>query len=81
MVMLGYNDNPEATAKTIDTEGWLHTGDLGCMDKRGCLRITSRVREMIIRGGENLFPAEIKNTLLKHPAIAEIAVIGVPDEK
>lgn len=80
-VMLGYNDNPEATAKTIDAEGWLHTGDLGRIDTRGYLKITGRVKEMIIRGGENLFPAEIENTLLEHPAIAEIAVIGVPDEK
>ena len=80
-VMLGYNDNPEATAKTIDAEGWLHTGDLGRMDARGYVKITGRVKEMIIRGGENLFPAEIENTLLEHPAIAEIAIIGVPDEK
>lgn len=80
-VMLGYNDNPEATAKTIDAEGWLHTGDLGRVDARGYLKITGRVKEMIIRGGENLFPAEIENTLLEHSAIAEIAVVGVPDEK
>ena len=80
-VMLGYNDNPEASAKTIDAEGWLHTGDLGRMDARGYLKITGRVKEMIIRGGENLFPAEIENALLEHPAIAEIAVVGVPDEK
>ena len=80
-VMLGYNDNPEATAKTIDAEGWLHTGDLGRMDARGYVKITGRVKEMIIRGGENLFPAEIENTLLEHAAIAEIAVVGVPDEK
>jgi fatty-acyl-CoA synthase len=80
-VMLGYNDNPEATAKTIDSEGWLHTGDLGRMDARGYLKITGRVKEMIIRGGENLFPAEIENALLEHPAIAEIAVVGVPCER
>jgi fatty-acyl-CoA synthase len=80
-VMLGYNDNPEATATTIDAEGWLHTGDLGRMDARGYLKITGRVKEMIIRGGENLFPAEIENALLEHPAIAEIAVVGVPDAK
>jgi len=80
-VMLGYNDNPEATAKTIDSQGWLHTGDLGRMDERGYLTITGRVKEMIIRGGENLFPAEIENALLEHPAIAEIAIVGVPDEK
>jgi fatty-acyl-CoA synthase len=59
--MLGYNDNPEATAAAIDAEGWLHTGDLGTMDERGYLAITGRVKEMIIRGGENLFPAEIEN--------------------
>jgi len=80
-IMLGYNDNPEATAKAIDANGWLHTGDLGTMDARGYVKITGRVKEMIIRGGENLFPAEIENALLEHPAIAEIAVVGVPDEK
>lgn len=81
LIMRGYNDDPEATAKTIDKEGWLHTGDLGRMDERGFVRITGRVKEMIIRGGENLFPAEIENALLEHGAIAEIAVVGVPDEK
>lgn len=80
-IMLGYNDNPEATAKTIDSDGWLHTGDLGRMDARGYVKITGRVKEMIIRGGENLFPAEIENAMLEHDAIAEIAVVGVPDEK
>ncbi len=80
-VMLGYNDNPEATAAAIDKEGWLHTGDLGRMDKRGYLKITGRVKEMIIRGGENLFPAEIENAMLEHASIAEIAVVGVPDER
>jgi fatty-acyl-CoA synthase len=80
-VMLGYNDDPEATAKTVDPEGWLHTGDLGTMDARGFVRITGRVKEMIIRGGENLFPAEIENVLLEHPGVAEVAVVGVPDAK
>lgn len=80
-VMLGYNDNPAATAQTIDAEGWLHTGDLGRMDPRGYVKITGRVKEMIIRGGENLFPAEIENTLLEHEAISEIAIVGIPDEK
>ena len=80
-LMLGYNDDPEATARTIDTDGWLHTGDLGTIDCRGFLRITGRVKEMIIRGGENLFPAEIENVLLEHPDVAEVAVVGVPDEK
>jgi len=79
--MLGYNDDPEATAQAIDAEGWLHTGDLGTMDERGFVRITGRVKEMIIRGGENLFPAEIENVLLEHPAVAECAVVGVPCER
>ncbi len=81
LVMLGYNDNPQATAATIDTEGWLHTGDLGRMDARGYVRITGRVKEMIIRGGENIFPAEIENVMLEHDAVVEVAVVGVPDEK
>jgi fatty-acyl-CoA synthase len=80
-LMLGYNDDPEATAKTIDAQGWLHTGDLGTMDSRGFVRVTGRVKEMIIRGGENLFPAEIENVLLEHPDVAEVAVVGVPDER
>ena len=80
-MMAGYNDNPQATAETIDADGWLHTGDLGRMDSRGYVKITGRVKEMIIRGGENLFPAEIEAALLEHPAIAEVAVAGVPDEK
>ncbi len=81
LIMTGYNDNPDATAKAIDADGWLRTGDLGRMDARGFLRITGRVKEMIIRGGENLFPAEIENAMLEHDAIAEAAVVGVPDEK
>ena len=80
LVMTEYNDNPEATAAAIDTYGWLHTGDLGRMDERGYVRITGRVKDMIIRGGENLFPAEIENAMLEHPAIAEVAVIGVSDD-
>lgn len=79
--MLRYNDNPEATADTIREDGWLRTGDLGTLDARGYLRITGRVKDMIIRGGENLFPAEIENVLLEHPDVAEIAVLGLPDEK
>jgi fatty-acyl-CoA synthase len=77
-VMTGYNDNPEATAKAIDKDGWLHTGDLGRMDARGYLAITGRVKEMIIRGGENLFPAEIENAMLEHDDVGEVAVVGVP---
>ncbi len=81
LVMHGYNDNPEATAAAIDKDGWLHTGDLGTMDARGYLKITGRVKEMIIRGGENIFPAEIENAMTEHPEVAEVAVIGVPDDK
>ncbi len=77
-VMTGYNDNPEATAKAIDADGWLHTGDLGRMDARGYVTITGRVKEMIIRGGENLFPAEIENAMLEHEDVGEVAVVGVP---
>ena len=80
-LMIGYNDNPEATAETIDEDGWLHTGDLGTMDARGYVKITGRVKEMIIRGGENLFPAEIENVMLEHPDVFEVAVVGIPDEK
>ncbi|MFO1187294.1 MAG: AMP-binding protein [Alphaproteobacteria bacterium] len=81
MIMLEYNDNPEATKNAIDAEGWLHTGDLGTMDARGFVKITGRVKEMIIRGGENLFPAEIENAMLEHPEISEVAVVGLPDER
>jgi fatty-acyl-CoA synthase len=80
-VMLGYNNNPEASAAAIDVDGWLHTGDLGRMDARGYVKITGRVKEMIIRGGENLFPAEIENAMLEHEAINEVAVVGIADEK
>ena len=80
-MMVGYNDNPAATAETIDAEGWLHTGDLGSMSARGYVKITGRVKEMIIRGGENLFPAEIEAAMLEHPGVAEAACAGVPDEK
>lgn len=81
MIMAGYNDNPEATAATIDADGWLHSGDLGTMDARGYVKITGRVKEMIIRGGENLFPVEIENVLLEHPDVAQVAVVGLPDDK
>jgi fatty-acyl-CoA synthase len=79
--MIGYHENPEATAATIDQQGWLHTGDLGAMDSRGYVRVTGRVKEMIIRGGENMFPAEIENVLLEHPTVAECAVVGLPDDR
>ena len=81
LVMRGYHDAPEATAEAIDTDGWYHTGDLGFMDADGYLRIEGRVKDMIIRGGENIYPREIEDALFAHPAIAEVAVVGVPDEK
>jgi len=81
LVMTGYNDDEDATAAAIDAEGWLHTGDLGTMDARGYVKVTGRVKEMIIRGGENLFPAEIENAMLEHDAVMEVAVVGVPHEK
>ena len=80
-IMSCYNDNPEATKKTVDNEGWLHTGDLGTMDKNGFLTITGRVKDMIIRGGENHFPAEIEAVLVTNPDIMQVAVVGLPDEK
>ncbi|MFT5531310.1 MAG: fatty-acyl-CoA synthase [Candidatus Poriferisodalaceae bacterium] len=80
-VTIGYHNMPEATAEAIDTNGWLHTGDLGEMDADGYTRITGRIKDMIIRGGENLFPREIEDALSTHPCVAEAAVIGVPDEK
>jgi len=77
--MLGYFDMPEATAATLTPEGWLRSGDLGAMDERGFLRITGRIKDMIIRGGENIYPREIENLLLEHPALAHVAVLGAPD--
>ena len=79
LVMAGYLGDPEATAAAIDPDGWLHTGDLGSMDERGYCRIAGRIKEMIVRGGENIYPAEIEAVLLSHPGVAEVAVVGVPD--
>jgi fatty-acyl-CoA synthase len=81
LVMHAYFEKPEATAEAIDPEGWLHTGDLATMDASGHCRITGRLKEMVIRGGENLFPAEIEAALHEHPAVADVAVVGVPDPK
>ncbi len=80
LVMRGYHDSPEATAAAIDSEGWYHTGDLASLDSRGYLRIEGRMKDMIIRGGENIYPREIEDVLFDHPAVAEAVVIGVPDE-
>ncbi len=79
-LMQGYYNEPEATAQTIDEQGWLHSGDLGSMDKEGYVSITGRLKEMIIRGGENIYPAEIEAYLYTHPKIAQVAVFGVPNE-
>lgn len=79
LVMMGYYDMPEATAATIDPDGWLHTGDLCTMDSRGYCRVTGRLKDMIIRGGENIYPREIEEVLYTHPEIAEVAVFGVPN--
>lgn len=81
LTMLGYFDMHEATRKTIDEEGWLHTGDLGVMDERGFVQIKGRLKDMIIRGGENIYPREIEDVLYLHPDIADAAVVGVPDER
>ena len=80
-VMLGYLDDPEATAATIDTDGWLHTGDIGAVDKAGNLRITDRLKDMYICGGFNVYPAEVEQVLARMEGVADAAVIGVPDER
>jgi HIP---CoA ligase len=80
-VMKGYFEDAKATAETIDAEGWLHTGDVGTLDARGYLRITDRLKDMFIVGGFNCYPAEIEAALTAHPAIAQVAVIGLPDER
>ena len=80
-VMAGYLDDPEATARTIDGDGWLRTGDLGVVDERGNLRIVGRSKDMFIVGGFNAYPAEIENALLRHPDVQQAAVIGIPDER
>jgi fatty-acyl-CoA synthase len=81
LVMTGYYDMPEATAAAIDADGWYHTGDLASMDERGYVRIEGRLKDMIIRGGENISPREIEDVLFRHPAVAECAVVGIPDDR
>ncbi|BCK52735.1 AMP-binding protein [Nocardia wallacei] len=80
-VMLGYLDDPENTAATIDADGWLHTGDVGVLDDRGYLKITDRLKDMYIAGGFNVYPAEVEQALARLDGVAESAVIGVPDER
>jgi fatty-acyl-CoA synthase len=79
--MRGYYQMPKETAAAIDADGWVHMGDIGSMDARGFLKVTGRVKDMIIRGGMNLYPAEIEAALQDHPAIETAAVIGIPDER
>ena len=80
-VMLGYLDDPAATAATVDAEGWLHTGDIGTLDESGNLRITDRLKDMYICGGFNVYPAEVEQVLARLDGVADVAVIGVPDER
>ena len=80
-VMLGYWEEPERTAEAIDGEGWMHSGDLATLDEAGYCNITGRVKDMVIRGGENVYPAEIEEYLYRHPAVREVQVFGVPDPK
>ncbi|MCM3388642.1 AMP-binding protein [Ureibacillus chungkukjangi] len=81
VVMKGYYNNPEATQEAIDSDSWLHTGDLGTMDENGYVRVTGRLKDMIIRGGENIYPREIEEFLYQHPKVLDVQVTGVPDEK
>ena len=80
-VMLGYWDEPEKTAEVIDAARWMHTGDLAVMDEAGYLNIVGRIKDMVIRGGENVYPTEVEEFLYTHPLIEDVQVIGVPDEK
>jgi fatty-acyl-CoA synthase len=79
LVMQGYYNMPEKTAEAIDKDGWLHTGDLATMDSRGYINIVGRIKDMVIRGGENIFPREIEEFLIRHPKVADAQVLGVPD--
>jgi len=80
LVMKGYYNMPERSAEAVDKDGWLHTGDLATMDARGYINIVGRLKDMVIRGGENIFPREIEEFLIRHPRVADVAVLGVPDQ-
>ena len=80
-VMHGYWGDPEKTAEAIDKDGWMHTGDLATMDEQGYVNIVGRIKDMVIRGGENVYPREIEEFLYRHPAVSDVQVIGVPDAK
>jgi fatty-acyl-CoA synthase len=81
MVMPGYWNDPERTAAAIDPHGWMHTGDLATIDDHGYVRIVGRIKDLVIRGGENIYPREVEEFLYTHPAVADVQVIGVPDER
>ena len=80
-VMLGYWDEPAKTAEVIDAARWMHTGDLATMDEAGYVNIVGRIKDMIIRGGENVYPREVEEFLYSHPAVEDVQVIGVPDAR
>jgi acyl-CoA synthetase (AMP-forming)/AMP-acid ligase II len=80
-VMIGYFGDADSTAATVDPDGWLHTGDIGVFDGAGNLRITDRKKDMFIVGGFNAYPAEIENMMMRHPAVGQVAVVGVPDHR
>jgi acyl-CoA synthetase (AMP-forming)/AMP-acid ligase II len=80
-VMVGYFEDPETTRRAVDPDGWLSTGDIGVLDARGYVRLTDRKKDMFIVGGFNVYPAEVENALQFHPAIAQVAVVGAPDDR
>jgi fatty-acyl-CoA synthase len=80
-VMLGYWDDAARTAEAIDAEGWMHTGDLATIDAEGYANIVGRIKDMVIRGGENIYPREIEEFLYTHPKVADVAVVGLPDDR
>jgi fatty-acyl-CoA synthase len=79
--MAGYDQDPDATSRAVDSDGWLHTGDLAVMRPDGYFRVTGRARDMIIRGGENIYPREIEEFLYTHPKVSDVQVFGLPDAK
>jgi fatty-acyl-CoA synthase len=79
--MLGYWEDPERTSEAIDSDGWMHTGDLATLDAQGYAKIVGRIKDMVIRGGENVYPREIEEFLYGHPGVADVQVIGVPDKR
>ena len=79
-VMKGYYKSPQQTAEAFDADGWLHSGDIGYLDADGFVFVTGRIKELIIKGGENIAPREIDEALLQHPAVLEAAAVGIPDK-